>query len=64
MTEAEPKAGRPVVLLDGKRVTVTLDAQTIEQAKALGAGNLSRGLRKGLEIAAQAQGKADEETRI
>ena len=43
---AVPKRGRPFSLTDGKRVTLTLDAATIAKAKALGAGNVSRGVRE------------------
>jgi len=35
---------------DGKRVTVTLDTGTIERGKALGDGNLSRGVVKALQV--------------
>ena len=42
--------GRPVTI-DARRVNVTLDEVTIEQAKALGAGNLSAGLREAVRIA-------------
>lgn len=46
-----PRApGRPVEI-DARRVNVTLDEATIAQAKALGAGNLSAGLREAVRIA-------------
>lgn len=42
--------GRPVTI-DARRVNVTLDEATIERAKALGAGNLSAGLREAVRTA-------------
>jgi hypothetical protein len=46
-----PRApGRPVEI-DARRVNVTLDDGTIEQAKAFGDGNLSAGLREAVRIA-------------
>ena len=61
MTEAEAaKRGRPPTLTDGKRVTLTLDAQTIDRAKALGAGNISLGVRLALKDSTRLDGKANE----
>lgn len=42
--------GRPVEI-DARRVNVTLDEATIEQAKEIGGGNLSAGLREAVRIA-------------
>lgn len=46
--KAGPKPTQPV-----RRVQVMLDQATIDAALALGAGNLSRGIRVAVEIAAQ-----------
>ena len=43
-------AHRPVSI-DAKRVNVTLDAETIDRAKALGGGNLSAGIREAVKRA-------------
>ena len=43
--------GRPVILKEGKRFNVYLDAESMEIAKGLGAGNVSDGIRKALQIA-------------
>ena len=40
--------GRPRLMQDGKRITLTLDAETISKAKLLGEGNVSLGVRKAL----------------
>ncbi len=42
-------AGRPTEI-DARRVNVTLDEVTIEQAKKIGGGNLSAGLREAVRI--------------
>lgn len=50
-----PRApGRPVEI-DARRVNVTLDEDTIEQAKALGGGNLSLGLRLAVRVATESR---------
>lgn len=49
--EIEPRPAHRPVSIDARRVNVTLDDATIEQAKALGAGNLSAGLREAVRIA-------------
>lgn len=57
MTEAR-KPGRPRIA-EGIRMTVNLDAQTVEHAKALGEGNVSRGLRRAvLQVSAQLKAEA------
>lgn len=48
------KPGRPASLKGGQRVNTTLDAETIAGAEKLGAGNISEGLRRAVEIALQA----------
>lgn len=40
--------GRPATMNGGKRVQVYLDGESIEQAKLLGAGNVSEGIRLAL----------------
>ena len=45
---------------DGKRVTVTLDAGTIERGKSLGDGNLSRGVVKALQVGSGLESEANE----
>lgn len=46
-TKREP--GRPEAMTEGRRVQVYLDAKTIEEARKLGDGNLSNGIRRALE---------------
>lgn len=46
-TKREPH--RPKSLTEGRRVQVYLDAKTIEEARKLGDGNLSNGIRRALE---------------
>lgn len=43
------QVGRPNEMEGGKRVQVYLDAKTIEEARKLGDGNLSNGIRRALE---------------
>jgi hypothetical protein len=60
---APQRMGRPAILTEGKRVTLNLDAATIAAAKALGAGNVSLGVRRALEklqVRADLDAKADE----
>lgn len=40
------RKGRPPALKHAVRVTLTLDRATVSQARALGEGNLSAGVRK------------------
>lgn len=46
---ARPGAGRPAEIEGARRVNVMLDAETIEAAKKIGAGNLSAGIRKAVK---------------
>ena len=47
------KPGRPKLQRAGAvRCTITLDDVTISRARKIGAGNLSRGLRRGMALAA------------
>lgn len=50
---ARPGAGRPAGVEGTKRINVMLDPDTIEQAKALGDGNLSAGIRSAVAAAAR-----------
>ncbi len=47
--------GRPKLMQDGKRITLTLDAETIAKAKLLGDVNVSLGVRKALQSHAAPQ---------
>ena len=38
-------AGRPAEMLDGRRINVYLDSESIEAAKRIGNGNISAGIR-------------------
>ena len=40
--------GRPRIMADGKRLTITLDQPMIDRARALGNGNISLGVRLAL----------------
>lgn len=52
MTADKRPAHRPPVLPEGtRRVTVNLTADAIATARRLGAGNLSEGVRRALELA-------------
>lgn len=44
-------SGRPVELDGGKRVNVYLDAESLAAASAIGAGNVSEGIRRALKAA-------------
>jgi hypothetical protein len=46
-----PSAGRPPKMESGKRVNVYLDAASLSQAKTLGGGNISEGIRIALQRA-------------
>ncbi len=41
-------AGRPAYLKAGGRVSLYLDAETVERARKLGDGNLSAGIRRAI----------------
>lgn len=45
------KIGRPVELLDGKRINIYLDASRLEKARKIGGGNVSEGIRSALDDA-------------
>jgi post-segregation antitoxin (ccd killing protein) len=45
------ESGRPRILSGGKRRNVYLDDETVENAKALSGGDISRGLREAVRIA-------------
>jgi hypothetical protein len=47
----EKKIGRPAELEGGKAVKVYLDAESISNAKLIGDGNVSEGIRKALKAA-------------
>lgn len=42
------RPGRPTTI-DAKRVCVTLDARSVERARAIGEGNVSKGIREALK---------------
>lgn len=46
------KPGRPRLTVPNQRVVLTLPPETVAQAKALGDGSVSKGVRKALEISA------------
>ena len=46
--------GAPKKMTDGKRVNIYLDAESIDLAKKLGGGNVSKGIRAALKIASEA----------
>lgn len=46
----KPGAGRPSTMTEGKRVLVYLDASSLATAEALGAGNISLGIRRALAL--------------
>ncbi len=48
-TTPKREPGRPEAMTEGRRVQVYLDAKTIEEARKLGDGNLSNGIRRALE---------------
>lgn len=52
---ARPGAGRPAGIESARRVNVMLDAATIERARAIGAGNLSAGIRLAVREAGLAE---------
>ena len=47
----EARVGRPSELAEGRKVTVYLDADSLTIAERIGAGNVSAGLRRALQIA-------------
>lgn len=47
----EARVGRPSKLAEGRKVTVYLDADSLTIAERIGAGNVSAGLRRALQIA-------------
>lgn len=49
--EIGPRPAHRPATIDARRVNVTLDAETIERAKALGDGNLSAGIREAVRRA-------------
>lgn len=51
------ESGRPRILNGGKRRNVYLDDETIENAKALSGGDISRGLREAVRIATKLKEK-------
>lgn len=53
VTAALGIAGRPAELESGKKVNTYLDAESIATAKRLGDGNVSKGIRNALMIAAR-----------
>ena len=51
MTETKRKAGRPHTGLMLSRVNLSLDDLTVDKARTLGKGNVSRGVRDAIEFA-------------
>lgn len=49
------ESGRPAVLEGGRKVTLYIDAPSLDAAREIGAGNVSAGIRKALELAKAAQ---------
>ena len=45
-----PGAGAPKQMIDGRRIYVYLDADSIERARELGSGNVSAGIRLALQL--------------
>lgn len=56
MTKQKNKGGRPVTI-DARRVNVTLDKRTIEEARKLGDGNISEGIRLAVAAWVESMGR-------
>lgn len=50
-TDSPAFPGRPPDLVDGRKITLYLDEATLAAARDLGAGNLSLGIRRAVQIA-------------